>query len=145
MVRTGRQYNVNSESVARSNTQKVIHILRLTAPIFFPKIKIANYGKRLELWKMKLYSFISNEKKTTKQQGGNKEIKISLHHETEAGDWRCGTEQIDLYFVWENGKPQLIVELPPSWQKLSLGYSKPKDKYPDRIVFGYGAEENENE
>ena len=94
---------------------------------------------------MKLYSFISNEKKTTKQQGGNKELKISLHHETEACDLRCGTEQIDLYFVWENGKPQLIVELPPSWQKLSLGYSKPKDKYPDRIVFGYGAEENENE
>jgi hypothetical protein len=47
MVRAGRQYNVNSESVARSNTQKVIHILRLTAPIFFLKIKIANYGKRL--------------------------------------------------------------------------------------------------
>jgi hypothetical protein len=94
---------------------------------------------------MKLYSFISNEKKTTKQQGSNKELKISLHHETEAGDWRDGTEQIDLYFLWNNGKPRLIVELPPSWQKLSLEYKNPDKKYPSRLVFGYGAEESENE
>ena len=68
---------------------------------------------------MRLYSFTSNEKRSSVQKGGNERLTISLHHETEKGSWQCQTmnEEITIDFYWNEGKPELILNLPKSWKQ----------------------------
>ena len=84
---------------------------------------------------MKLYSFITNENKTSKHQGGQKSLSIKLLHETAYGDWRCGTEEIGIDFEWNEGKPVLFIDLPKSWQ-LDQNYTE-KDLDPKYLKFSY--------
>lgn len=68
---------------------------------------------------MRLYSFISNEKRSSVQKGGNKMLKISLHHETEKGSWQCQemNKEITIDFNWNNGKPELYFNIPKNWKQ----------------------------
>ena len=66
---------------------------------------------------MRLYSFISNEKRSAVQKGGQDRLRIVLLHETKKGDWRCSTEEISIDFNWNNGKPELYLNLPKSWKQ----------------------------
>lgn len=84
---------------------------------------------------MKLYSFITNENKKGKQQGGQKNLVIKLLHETDAGDWRCGTEEIEIQFNWNDGKPNLFLLLPKSWQTNTIHNDKDLDPKTIKAVY----------
>lgn len=65
---------------------------------------------------MKLYSFIQNEQKVRKRQGGQKFLKIVLLHEVEAKNWKDATEELDIFLNWNEGKPTLKIVLPKNWR-----------------------------
>jgi len=64
---------------------------------------------------MRLYSFIRNENGTLKAQGGQKRLGITLLHETTRGSWQTRTEEINVDFFWQDGKPALSITLPADW------------------------------
>ena len=97
---------------------------------------------------MRLYSFVSNERKITKQQGGNEELHITLLHETKAGSWHTSIKNIHIYFVWNSGIPFLSIELPENWKKWDFTPEQVgdnKDDYNKIIRAEYQPEENKGE
>ena len=68
------------------------------------------------LTKMKLYSFIHNEKRIEKRLGSNKELRFDYWIEKPGHNWQDGGVEKILGCLWiENDKPVLHIELPDNW------------------------------
>ena len=65
---------------------------------------------------MRLYTYISNENGTLKQQGGNERLDIELMVEKVKGQWKENSDKINVFLLWKDGNPTLHIETPEGWK-----------------------------